>query len=147
MHFVNVFSTKVRLLLETGPPFYVVIRATRSSSCLQDKVTVVPSFLSYFKTLSVGPANSRSAVKRSTDWADPVGVKIPRVATCCSTKYLATYSAFCQAQIKSFRFWDEDDYDYEIFFFWVLLTREVASFWRENVIAVVILLPVLARMS
>ena len=30
---------------------------------------------------------------------------------------------------------------------WVLLTREPASFWRENVIAVVILLRVLARMS
>ena len=37
----------------------------------------VPSFLSYFKTLSIGPtseiesATSRSAVKRSTDWANP----------------------------------------------------------------------------
>ena len=39
---VNVFSTKVligdtillRLLLETGPPFYMVIRATRRSSHL-----------------------------------------------------------------------------------------------------------------
>ena len=35
----------------------------------------VPSFLSYFKTLNIGPApgiepaTSRSAVKRSTDWA------------------------------------------------------------------------------
>ena len=29
----------------------------------------------------------------------------------------------------------------------VLLTREPASFWQENVIAVVILLRVLARMS
>ena len=35
----------------------------------------LPSFLSYFKTLSIGPvpgiepATSRSAVKRSTDWA------------------------------------------------------------------------------
>ena len=42
---VNVFSTKVligdtiflRLLMETGPPFYVVIRATRRSSLLQCK--------------------------------------------------------------------------------------------------------------
>ena len=44
---VNVFSTKVtlligdsiflRLLLETGPPFYVVIRATRRSSRLHCK--------------------------------------------------------------------------------------------------------------
>ena len=37
----------------------------------------VPSFLSYFKTLSIGPvsviesATFRSAVKRSTDWANP----------------------------------------------------------------------------
>ena len=31
--------------------------------------------------------------------------------------------------------------------YWVLLTREPASFWRENVIAVVILLRVLARVS
>ena len=37
-------------------------------------------FLSYFKTLSVGPlpgiepGNSRSAVKRSTDWANPAKV-------------------------------------------------------------------------
>ena len=47
MHFylsINVFSTKVligedtiflRLLMETGPPFYVVIRATRRSRRLQ----------------------------------------------------------------------------------------------------------------
>ena len=39
--------------------------------------TVVPSFPSYFKTLSIGPtpgiepATSRSVVKRSTDWANP----------------------------------------------------------------------------
>ena len=39
----------------------------------------VPSLLSYFKTLSIGPApgiepaTSRSAVKRSTDWANPAG--------------------------------------------------------------------------
>ena len=40
----------------TGPPFYVVIRATRRSSRLQCKGIGVPSFLSYFKTLSIGPA-------------------------------------------------------------------------------------------
>ena len=40
-----------------------------------------PSFLSYFKTLSNGPApeiepaTSHSAVKRSTDWANPTAVK------------------------------------------------------------------------
>ena len=42
----------------------------------------VPSFLSYFKTLSIGPPpgieamTSRSAVKRSNDWANPAAVKI-----------------------------------------------------------------------
>ena len=40
----------------------------------------VPSFLSYFKTLSIGPApgiepaTTRSAVNRSTDWANPAVV-------------------------------------------------------------------------
>ena len=41
----------------------------------------IPSFLSYFKTLSIGPAlgieptTSRSAVKPSTHWANPAAVK------------------------------------------------------------------------
>ena len=41
----------------------------------------VPSFLSYFKTLSIGPApeielaTSRSVIKRSADWANPAAVK------------------------------------------------------------------------
>ena len=40
----------------------------------------IPSFLSYFNTLSIGPApriepaTSRSAVKRSTDRANPAAV-------------------------------------------------------------------------
>ena len=63
----------LHLLLETGLPFYVVIRATRSlglSACCAKRV---PSFLSYFKTLIIGPAPGiqavtfRPAVKRSTD--------------------------------------------------------------------------------
>ena len=66
---VNVFSTKVlignttlRVLMETGPPFYVVIRATQRSRRLQCKE----------KTMSNGPApriepaTSLSAVKCST---------------------------------------------------------------------------------
>ena len=64
--------------MNTGPPFYVVIRATRSARRLRIIAKVVPSFLSYFKALSNGPspgiepATSRSAVnKRSTDWANP----------------------------------------------------------------------------
>ena len=55
---VNVFSTKVliedtifRLLLETGPPFYVVIRAREGPDACSAKG--VSSFLSYFKTLSI----------------------------------------------------------------------------------------------
>ena len=59
-------------VLESGPPFYVVIRA---------RVKAVPLFLSYFKTLSIGPApgieptTSRSTVKGFTDWANPATVK------------------------------------------------------------------------
>ena len=49
--------------------------------------------------------------------------------------------------IESFRFCNKDNYDYEISQYWVVLAREPASFWRENVVAVVILLRVLARMS
>ena len=40
-------------------------------------------------------------------------------------------------QKKSLRFENEDDYGYEIFS--IVHTRAPASFWRENVIAVVIL--------
>ena len=69
-----------RLLMETGPPLYMVIRATQRSrlTCTAKGVT---SFVSYFKTLSNGPAlgieptTSRSAVKRSTDWTNPAVVE------------------------------------------------------------------------
>ena len=53
------------LLLEMGPPFYIVIQATPAK--------VTPSILSCFKTLSIGlalgikPSTSYSAVKCSTD--------------------------------------------------------------------------------
>ena len=56
-------------------PSYVVIRANR-------RAKEVHSFLSYFKTLSIGPApeivptTSRSAVKCSTDWANPAAVTL-----------------------------------------------------------------------
>ena len=46
------------------------------------RVKAVPSLLSHFKTLSIGsvpgiePATSRSAVKRSTNWANPASVKL-----------------------------------------------------------------------
>ena len=62
-------ATFLRFLLEMGQPFYVVIRALRRSS--------QTSFLSYFKTLSIGPASwiepttSRSVVKLSSQWTNP----------------------------------------------------------------------------
>ena len=55
-------------LLETGPPFYVVVLATRRSRAICS-AKGVPTFPSYFKTLSIGPvpgiepATSRSAVR------------------------------------------------------------------------------------
>ena len=61
----------------TGPPFYVVIRAT-----VQYSAKGVTSFLGYFKTLSIGlalrikPTTSRSADKSSTDLASPAAVCI-----------------------------------------------------------------------
>ena len=88
---VNVFDMKVllgtlflRFLLETRPPFYVVIRATRRTNRSQGKGS---TFLSQFKTLSIGPATgiepvtSRSAVKRSTDWANPVAEERNKMAS------------------------------------------------------------------
>ena len=57
------------------PPFYVVIRATGRSSCLQGKGSAFICQL--FKTLSIGlaPGIERvtfpSEVKCSTDWANP----------------------------------------------------------------------------
>ena len=90
MHFylsVTVFSPKVLiadtiflcLQLETGPPFNMVIRATQKSTRLHCNGLEYLHFLVIllFKTLSIGPApeiepaTSCSAVKRSTDWANP----------------------------------------------------------------------------
>ena len=57
-----------------GLPFYVVIFAGQ-------RKYVLSSFLSYFKTLSIGPApeiepmTSQSAVKRSNNWTTPVVVR------------------------------------------------------------------------
>ena len=61
----------LRLLLETGPPFYVIVLAKRISNRWLAKA--VSLFLSYFKTLSIGtnpevePLTSPSEVKRSTN--------------------------------------------------------------------------------
>ena len=59
------------------------------------RAKAVPSFLSYSKTLNVGPvagiepATSRSAVKRSTDWANPAAVKSSEIN---NTKYGIKYA-------------------------------------------------------
>ena len=45
----------LHFLLETGVPLYVVIQAMQRSSHLQGKAVL----LSYFKTLSTGPAAPR----------------------------------------------------------------------------------------
>ena len=68
----------LHLLLKKRPPFSVVIRAPEGLAVCGAKG--VPLFRSYFKTRSIGPApgiepaTSRSAVKRSTDWAYPAAV-------------------------------------------------------------------------
>ena len=57
----------------------MAIRATRSVAICKAKAVYVTSFLSHFKTMNVGtvpgiePSTSRSAVKLSTDWANPGG--------------------------------------------------------------------------
>ena len=57
------------------------MQATRRSSGLHEWQKVIPSFLSYFKTLGISPAprieptTSRSGVTRFTDWANPALVK------------------------------------------------------------------------
>ena len=55
----------------------------------------------------------------------------------CVLQMQGTCMSFILDEIESFRFWEEDDYEYEIFF------RDQASFWGE----IVTLLRVLARMS
>ena len=80
---VNVFSTTVLIvdtIFTTGPPFTWSSEPREGLAVWRTKE--VPSFLSYLKTLSIGPApgiepaTSRSAVKRSTDWAKPAAVNI-----------------------------------------------------------------------
>ena len=80
---VNVFSTKVLTgeSIFTSPAGDGTAILTWSSAPRENlsaySAKGVPSFLSYFKTLSIGPApgiepaTSRSEVKRSTDWAYP----------------------------------------------------------------------------
>ena len=42
--------------------------------------------------------------------------------------------------LETFRFYDENDYEYEIFAIVSSARALAASFWRENVVAAVILL-------
>ena len=95
----RVLSTIVLVLIV--PPFYVAIRATRRVAVCRAKG--VTSFLSYFKTLSIGrapgiePATCRSAVKHSTDWANPAAAKKMNnlLLTSIACKYHAHYN-WCQ---------------------------------------------------
>ena len=56
---------KKNALLESGPPFYVVIRATQRSSRLPCKGSEP------WPAPGIEPAISHSELKRSTDWANP----------------------------------------------------------------------------
>ena len=76
---VLIGDTILRLLIETGPPFYVAVRATQSSSRLHGKG--IASFLRPWvlirsRELNLRPPDLSAAVKRSTDWANPAAVKI-----------------------------------------------------------------------
>ena len=68
---VNVFSNK--LLIEDNIFNTAIFRSEPSEGLADFRLKVVPSFLSYFKTLSIGlvpgmePATSRSVVKYSID--------------------------------------------------------------------------------
>ena len=69
----------LRLLLEMGPPFYVVIRATRRSSCWQGKCSTLISQLFFRPWVLVRPqgSNSRPRALQSnalpTLWTSPTG--------------------------------------------------------------------------
>ena len=80
----NVVSTKVRIedTIFTSPTGdgSAILRGHTGEGLLVNRATVVPLPLSYFETLSIGPATGiepatfRSAGKRSTDWACPAAV-------------------------------------------------------------------------
>ena len=91
--------------METRSPFYVVIRDTRRSSRLQCKGS---TFIS--KTLSIGPTlgieltTFRSAVKRSTDWANPAVVTRFGFHSLNRRRNLTSVSNVCKAAERSL-FW------------------------------------------
>ena len=91
------------LPLEMEPPFYMAICATQRSSLFAVQRAGKPSFLSYFKTMSIGAApwiestTSCSAVKCSNNWANPATVKKHVVSLLnhhnnkCGVPYLVQY--------------------------------------------------------
>ena len=91
--------------METRSPFYVVIRDKRRSSRLQCKGS---TFIS--KTLSIGPtpgielATFRSAVKRSTDCANPAAVTRFGFHSLNRRRNLTPVSNVCKAAARSL-FW------------------------------------------
>ena len=60
---------------------------------------------------------------------------------------VSAVTASACTRLESFRFEDEDDTRTSSSQFQVVRTREPTSFWRENLVAVVSLLRVLARKS
>ena len=114
----------IRVLKKKGPRVTLTANGKRKFVPL-DKVSpllVVYCFLYLLKCRALGCISSLKS---------EIGLKIP---------------IWILVKKRTLRFFDEDDYEYEISQYWVLLKREPASFWRENVIAVVILQGVLARM-
>ena len=81
------------LLLETGRTAILRSHPCKSLESLSVcRAKAIPSFLSYFKTLSIGqtpgiePATSRSAVKRSTDCANPAAITTVKWRPCWCPK-------------------------------------------------------------
>ena len=78
---VNVFSTKVLIGDTNGRDRHFTWSSEPREGPAACRAKGVPSFLRYFKALSIGPAlgiepaTSCSAVKRSTDSANPAAVE------------------------------------------------------------------------
>ena len=113
----------IRVLKKKGPRVTFTANDKRKFVPL-DKVSpllVVYCFLYLLKCRALGCISSLKS---------EIGLKIP---------------IWILVKKRTLRFSDEDDYEYKIFSI-LSIKREPASFWRENVIAVVILQRVLARM-
>ena len=84
-------------VLETGPPFYVVIQATRSSSRLLGKGSTL-IFLSCFKTLSIGLSWSTSKLFLSKEQQATQILVIP---------ISKNQALLCQININTYAFKEE----------------------------------------